>query len=88
MQFQTNHLGHFYLTNLLLPLIKRSGKSSSKSRIVIISSVAHKYGFIMWRDINWTNFYNSGAAYAQSKLANVLHAKALSRKLDVKFGIF
>ena len=88
MQFQTNHLGHFYLTKLLLPLIKRSGKSSSKSRIVIISSVAHKYGFILWRDINWTNIYNSGAAYAQSKLANVLHAKALSRKLDVKFGIF
>jgi len=34
-----------------------------------------------WHDINWTELYNSGAAYGQSKLANVLHANALSRRL-------
>ena len=39
----------------------------------------------MWHDINWSMFYSPGLAYAQSKLANVLHAKALARRLEVKF---
>ena len=40
----------------------------------------------MWHDINWSMFYSPGLAYAQSKLANVLHAKALARKLEVTFS--
>ena len=75
--------GHFLLTELLLPMIKRTGTAKAKSRIVIVSSIAHSFGFIMWHDVNWTKFYNSGASYAQSKLANVLHAKSLARKLEV-----
>ena len=83
LQFQTNFLGHFLLTELLLPLIQRSGTKNHKSRIINVSSEAHRFGFIMWHDLNATRFYNSSAAYAQSKLANVLHAKALARKLKV-----
>ena len=54
-----------------------------RARIVITASVAHQYAIMRWHDINWTEFYNSGAAYGQSKLANVLHANALSRRLKV-----
>ena len=54
-----------------------------KARIVITSSVAHKFGSIRWHDLNSTQSYNSGSAYAQSKLANVLYANALARKLQV-----
>ena len=79
--------GHFLLTELLLPMIKRTGTAKAKSRIVIVSSIAHSFGFIMWHDVNWTKFYNSGASYAQSKLANVLHAKSLARKLEVTLPI-
>ena len=54
-----------------------------KARIVITSSVAHKFGSIRWHDLNSTQSYNAGSAYAQSKLANVLYANALARKLQV-----
>ena len=83
LQFQTNYLGHFLLTELLLPLIQRSGTKNHQSRILNVSSEAHRFGFIMWHDLNATRFYNSSAAYAQSKLAQVLHSKALARKLEV-----
>ena len=56
-----------------------------KARIVITSSVAHKFGSIRWHDLNSTQSYNSGSAYAQSKLANVLYANALARKLQVNY---
>ena len=85
LQFQTNFLGHFLLTELLLPLIQRSGTKNHQSRIINVSSEAHRFGFIMWHDLNATRFYNSSAAYAQSKLAQVLHTKALARKLEVCF---
>ena len=85
LQFQTNYLGHFLLTELLLPLIQRSGTKNHQSRIINVSSEAHRFGFIMWHDLNATRFYNSSAAYAQSKLAQVLHTKALARKLEVCF---
>ena len=55
---------------------------------MITSSVAHKFGSIRWNDLNSLQSYNSGAAYAQSKLANVLYAKSLARKLQVLFYQF
>ena len=82
MQFGTNHLGHFLLTELLLPLVKASDKKGNKPRIVIVSSKAHERGKMHWTDLNFkTSRYNRIEAYGQSKLANVLHAKELARRL-------
>lgn len=52
------------------------------SRIVIVSSVAHESFGINWNDINFEKSYNSLKAYCQSKLANVLHAKELAKRLE------
>ncbi|KAK6779314.1 hypothetical protein RDI58_021498 [Solanum bulbocastanum] len=86
MQFATNHLGHFYLTNLLLDKMKETAKSSGiEGRIVNLSSVAHicpYKGGIRFQKINKKNSYQNKLAYAQSKLANILHANELSRRLQ------
>ncbi len=82
MQFGTNHLGHFLLTELLLPLMERSVYTGFKPRIVILSSSLHKSGKIRWDDINFKRGYDKLEAYNQSKLANVLHAKHLAKRLQ------
>ena len=74
MQFGTNHLGHFALTNLLLPSIT--------DRVVTVSSMAHRMGRIVLDDLNWERRrYQSWAAYGQSKLANLLFTLELERRL-------
>jgi len=79
MQIGTNHFGHFYLTNLLLPLIKKAG---SGARIVTVSSIAHRRGDMYWDDINWNNTeYDTLKAYGQSKLANILFTQELAKRL-------
>jgi len=78
LQIGTNHFGHFLLTNLLLPLLRKAGHGA---RIVVVSSLAHGTGKIHWDDINFkTTPYNSYSAYCQSKLANILFAKELARR--------
>lgn len=78
-QFGVNHLGHFALTNLLLPRLV----SSAPSRIINVSSLAHTFpgSTIKFDDINSEISYNSMLAYTQSKLANVIFTKELHRKL-------
>jgi len=79
MQIGTNHFGHFYLTNLLLPLIKKAGKGS---RIVTLSSAAHRWGVMNWDDVNYkTTEYDARKAYGQSKLANILFTQGLAERL-------
>jgi retinol dehydrogenase 12 len=79
MQFGTNHLGHFLLTNLLLDLLK----STPSSRVVNVSSRAHKRGIGMnWDDLMWEKRYHPMEAYAQSKLANILFTKELAKRLE------
>ncbi|XP_068675242.1 retinol dehydrogenase 13-like [Montipora foliosa] len=78
MQLGVNHLGHFLLTNLLLDLLQRS----QPSRIINVSSLAHTRGKIRFDDLQSEKEYNPGQAYAQSKLANVLFTRELSKKLE------
>lgn len=77
MQLGTNHLGHFALTGLLLDLVLKA----ENGRIVTISSQAHKIGRINFDDLNSEKSYQKWLAYGQSKLANLLFAYELQRKL-------
>jgi NAD(P)-dependent dehydrogenase (short-subunit alcohol dehydrogenase family) len=74
-QIGTNHLGHFALTNLLLPKVS--------DRVVTVSSMMHLFGKISLKDLNWKSRpYSAWLAYGQSKLANLLFTSELQRKLD------
>ncbi|KAL7876872.1 hypothetical protein SRHO_G00035150 [Serrasalmus rhombeus] len=77
MHLGVNHLGHFLLTYLLIGLLKRS----APARVVVVSSLAHYFGWIRFHDLHSQGSYNSGLAYCQSKLANVLFTRELSRRL-------
>jgi NAD(P)-dependent dehydrogenase (short-subunit alcohol dehydrogenase family) len=77
MQFGVNHLGHFLLTNLLLDLMK----TSTPSRIVVVSSEAHRITDINREDLLSEKSYSKLKAYGQSKLANILFARELARRL-------
>ena len=73
-QIGTNHLGHFALTNLLLPKIS--------DRVVTVSSLMHYSGAISLKDLNWkARPYSAWLAYGQSKLANLLFTSELARRL-------
>lgn len=80
-QFGTNHIGHFLLTNLLVPLLLAAGKA----RIVNLSSGGHKHCSIDFDDLHWqTREYNKWGAYGQSKTANALFTVALQKRLGDK----
>ncbi|KAI3680316.1 hypothetical protein L2E82_50416 [Cichorium intybus] len=85
LQFATNHVGHFHLTNLLLETMKKTAHESNKEgRIVNVSSRRHQFSYregIRFDKINSQSGYNGLSAYGQSKLANVLHANELARRL-------
>ena len=75
LQFATNHLGHFALTNLLLERVT--------GRVVTVSSTGHRIGSIDFEDLNWERKgYTAWRAYGQSKLANLLFTSELQRRLD------
>jgi NAD(P)-dependent dehydrogenase (short-subunit alcohol dehydrogenase family) len=78
LQFGTNHLGHFALTGLLLPLLIKT----ENSRVVNVSSSGHKAGKINFEDLHSNNSYNKMKAYGQSKLANLLFTYELQSKLE------
>ena len=78
MTFALNHLGYFLLTNLLLDRLK----ASASARIVVVSSSAHEGGTIQFEDLQSERGYDRMAAYAQSKLANLLFTYALARRLE------
>ncbi|ADJ13534.1 oxidoreductase [Halalkalicoccus jeotgali] len=78
-QFGVNHLGHFALTGLLLD---RLVETDGETRVVTQSSAVHERGEIDFEDLNSVDRYDSWDAYAQSKLANLLFAYELDRRLD------
>ena len=81
-QFATNHLGHFQLTLGLLPSLR----AAYGARLLNVSSGDQRFSDIRWDDPNFTTGYDSLAAYAQSKTANVLFAVELDRRW-AKHGI-
>jgi NAD(P)-dependent dehydrogenase (short-subunit alcohol dehydrogenase family) len=74
LQLGTNHLGHFALTNLLLPHVT--------DRVVIVASGAHRGAKIDFDDLNSERGYSRFRAYGQSKLANLLFLLELQRRLE------
>ena len=78
-QFGVNHLGHFALTGRLFPRLRAT---DGESRVITHSSEFHERGEIDFEDLDGEREYGKWAAYAQSKLANVLFAYELDRRLD------
>ncbi len=72
--------GHFFLTFLLMDLLKHS----APSRVINVSSLAHQMGKIHFEDLNSEKSYHSAKAYAQSKLANVLFTRELATRVEGK----
>jgi NAD(P)-dependent dehydrogenase (short-subunit alcohol dehydrogenase family) len=79
LQMATNHLGHFALTGLLLPLLL----AASAPRVVTVTSLAHRLGRLGLGDpLGERERYHSWPAYGRSKLANLLFAFELQRRAD------
>jgi NAD(P)-dependent dehydrogenase (short-subunit alcohol dehydrogenase family) len=76
--FAVNHLAYFLLTNLLLEVLKKS----APSRIISVSSEAHKYGKLEFDNLQGEREYKGIPAYSHSKLANVLFTRELARRLE------
>lgn len=82
LQFGTNVLGHFALTALLMPALERAAtESPDRPRIVTIASIAHKQGQIDFNDLQSRNAYSPMRSYRQSKLADLMFAIELDRRL-------
>jgi len=81
-QLGVNYLAHFLLTNLLFPLLK----NTKGSRIITLSSLAHKAGKIDFDNLNSQNSYSKWPAYSQSKLACLMFGYELNRRIK-KAGI-
>jgi NAD(P)-dependent dehydrogenase (short-subunit alcohol dehydrogenase family) len=78
LQFGTNHLGHFALIGRLMPTLIASGSA----RVVVVSSLAAHFGNIDFDDLQWQHRrYAKWPAYGQSKLANLVFALELARRL-------
>lgn len=81
LTFAVNHLGPFLLTELLLPRLLDSAEAAKiPSRVINVASIAHTRGRIHLDDLQLANAWTGYAAYAQSKLANVMHALALAER--------
>ncbi|XP_039982554.1 retinol dehydrogenase 12 isoform X2 [Xiphias gladius] len=78
LHYLINNAGHFFLTFLLLDLLKHS----APSRVINVSSAAHAMGKIQFADLNGGKDYHPVRAYAQSKLANVLFTRELARRTE------
>ncbi|NNC72637.1 MAG: SDR family NAD(P)-dependent oxidoreductase [Sphingomonadaceae bacterium] len=81
MQFGTNHVGHFLLTNLLMPLVEKG----DNPRIVNLSSRGHHFDTVHFDDVNFENRdYEKWMSYGQSKTANIMFSVGLEKRLADK----
>ena len=81
LQMGTNHLGHFALTQRLLAHLE----NTKGSRVVVVSSLMHRFGKLHLEDLNWERrAYDTGAAYSESKLANLMFSLELQRRLAAR----
>ena len=78
LQFGVNHLGHFALTSYLISKLK----DQPSSRVVNVSSRAHRGGKIDYNDVHADRYYNRLQRYRMSKFANILFTYELQRKLE------
>ena len=78
LTFAIGHLAHFTLTSLLLPSLEKA----PAARVVTVSSLVHGMGWFDWNDLQMEQGYRSDRAYNQTKLANLLFARELQRRLD------
>lgn len=78
IQWGVNHLGHFLLTALIMPLLEAGGDA----RVVHLASLAHKWGEIYFNDLNFEKSYNKQKSYGQSKLACLMFGYELQRRLE------
>ena len=79
LQFGTNVLGHFALTGLLLPKLSRA--TGDRPRVVTLASIAHKRGRLNFMDLQYQGGYSPMKTYQQSKLADLMFALELDRRL-------
>lgn len=89
LQFGTNVLGHFALTGLLIPALEKAvassgGRLPQAPRVVLLASIAHKRGQIDFEDLQSTRSYGPMKAYQQTKLADLMIAFELDRRLKAK----
>ena len=80
--FAVNYLGPFLLTELLAPRLEQSASAGVPSRVINVASIAHTRGRIHLDDLALAQAWTGYAAYAQSKLANVMHALSLGERRD------
>lgn len=78
LTFAVNHVGPFLLTHLLTPMLQRSGSA----RVINVASIAHIRGHLQLDDLSMSQGFSGYAAYAASKLANVMHALSLAERHD------
>jgi NAD(P)-dependent dehydrogenase (short-subunit alcohol dehydrogenase family) len=85
LTFAVNHLAHFLLVELLAPrLVASAGTAGAPSRVINVSSIAHTRGRIHLEDLTLASAWTGYAAYAQSKLAQVMHAMSLATQHDAE----
>jgi len=82
-QLATNYIGHFLLTHLLLPLLKKSGTRESPARVVNVSSCAHYVGsWLDFSDLHLRKIYSPEKAYGNSKAAQIMFTASLTEMLE------
>lgn len=79
LQFVVNHLGHFALTGQLFPLLR----DTPDLRVITLTSLAYIHGSLDFQSFSSIGEYNATAAYAQSKLANIVFALELQRRINL-----
>ncbi|GIZ47483.1 hypothetical protein CKM354_001057300 [Cercospora kikuchii] len=85
-QFGTNHIGHFYLFQLLKDTLLKSASSDFPSRVVSVSSMGHRSGEVRFHDYNFdeAGSYNDWKAYGQAKTANIYFSNELERRYGAR----